>query len=101
VADIRQARRAVLARILEGDGTATHAQRRAAFANEGLEEPLQTLAGKVAGRSHTVTDEDVARARSAGFTEDQIYEIAVCAAVGQATRQWESALAALEEAGEG
>jgi hypothetical protein len=101
VADIRQAQRAVLARILEGDGAATHAQRRAAFANEGLEEPLQTLARKVAGRSQTVTDEDVARARSAGFSEDQIYEIAVCAAVGQATRQWESALAALEEAGEG
>jgi alkylhydroperoxidase family enzyme len=101
MADIRQPQRAVLARVLEGDGFATHAQRRAAFANQGLEEPLRTLVAKVASRSHTVTDEDVARARSAGLREDQIFEIAVCAAVGEATRQWESALAALDASGEG
>ena len=36
MSDITQARRAVVARILEGDGSATHAQRRAAFDNAGL-----------------------------------------------------------------
>jgi hypothetical protein len=35
MSDIRQARKAVLARILEGDGKASPAQRRAAFNNTG------------------------------------------------------------------
>jgi alkylhydroperoxidase family enzyme len=98
VANIQEARRALVARILEGDGTATHVQRRAAFDNEGLEEPLRTLVRKVVERAHTVTDEDVARARQAGLSEDQVFELVVCAAVGQATRQFEAAVAALEAA---
>jgi hypothetical protein len=32
------------------------------------------------------------------MSEDQIFEIAVCAAIGQATRQYDTALAALDAA---
>ena len=46
--DIRKARKALITRILEGDGQAPHAQRRAAFDNAALDEPLATLIGKVA-----------------------------------------------------
>jgi AhpD family alkylhydroperoxidase len=35
-------------------------------------------------------------ATASGLSEDQIFEIVVCAAVGQATRQYDAALAALE-----
>ena len=101
MSDITRARKAVVARILEGDGTASHAQRRAAFDNAGLAAPLNTLIDKVAKRAYTVTDEDIAAARASGLSEDQIFEIVVCAAIGQATRQYDTAFAALESATEG
>jgi len=98
MSNIGQARRAVVARILEGDGKASHAQRRAAFDNAEVSEPLSTLIQKVAQHAYNVTDEDIAAARASGLSEDQIFEIAVCAAIGQATRQYETAFAALEAA---
>ena len=98
MSDITQARQAVVARILEGDGKASRAQRRAAFDNAGLPEPLSTLINKVAKRAYTVTDEDIAAAKASALSEDQIFEIVVCAAIGQATRQYDTALAALEAA---
>jgi hypothetical protein len=96
--EITQARKALVARILEGDGKASHAQRRAAFDNAGLAEPLCTLVDKVAEHANQVTDGDIAAARASGLSEDQIFEIAGCAAIGQATRQYDTALAALEAA---
>jgi len=98
--DITRARNALVARILEGHGTAPQAWRRAAFENAGLTEPLSTLVDKVAKHAHRITDQDVAAARASGPSEDQVFEIVVCAAVGQATRQYESALAALKAATE-
>src|ERR1700680_1858270 len=96
--DIRQAHEALLARILKGNGSPPRAQRRAAFDNAGLTEPLRTLVDKVATRAHLVGDEDIAAARASGIDEDQIFEIVVCAAIGQATRQHDAALAALDAA---
>ena len=100
MADIREARKAVVARILEGEGQAPREQRRAAFDNAGLSEPLRTLIDKVAKSARTVTDQDVAAVRAAGFSEDQVFELVVCGAVGQAMRQHERALAALAAAAE-
>jgi hypothetical protein len=95
-----KARKMVVARILDGDGRASPAQRRAAFDNAGLAGPLRTLVEKIAEHAHKVTDEDVAAARASGLSEDQLFELAVCAAVGQATRQYDAALAALVAATE-
>lgn len=101
MADIEQARKALVARILDGQGKASRIQRRAAFDNSGLPEPLGTLIDKVARHASRVTDEDIAAARASGVSEDQIFELVVCAAVGQATRQYDAALAALAAAIEG
>ena len=90
--------KAVVTRVLEGDGKASRAQRRAAFDNSGLTGALSMLVNKVARNAYKVTDEDVAAAEASGFDEDQIFEIVICAAVGQATRQYETALAALDAA---
>jgi hypothetical protein len=98
MSNIRQARKALVARILDGDGRASRAQRRAAFDNTGLAKPLSTLIDKVARHAYTVTDEDIAAVVATGLSEDQIFEIVVCAAIGQATRQYDAALAALEAA---
>jgi hypothetical protein len=93
--DIRQARQGLIQRILEGKGTASHAQRRAAFDNAEPEEPMHTLIEKVAGHSERVTEEDITAAQASGLSEDQIFELVVCGAVGQATREYETALLAL------
>jgi hypothetical protein len=98
MSDITKMRKALVARVLEGDGKASHGQRRAAFANAGLVEPLSRLIGKVARHAYRLTDEDVATAKAAGLSEDQIFELVVCAAIGQATRQCDTAFAALDDA---
>ena len=96
--DTNQARRALVARVLEGQGTASHGDRRAAFDNATLEGPVGTLIAKVAQHAYQVTDADVAAVRSMGLSEDQIFELVVCAAVGEATRQYDAALTALDAA---
>ena len=98
MSDIRRAQKALVRRVLEGDGKASPSERRAAFNNTGLAEPLGTLVDKVAKHAYRVTDEDVTAAKVSGLSEDQVFEILVCAAVGQATRQYETAFAALKDA---
>lgn len=100
MAEIAQLHRELVARVLEGNGKATAELRRAAFENADLNEPIRTLIEKVANHAHRVTDEDVAATRAAGLSEDEIFEIVICAAVGQASRQYTSALAALASATE-
>ena len=98
MSNITQARKALVTRILEGYGEASRAQRRAAFDNTSLAKPLSTLIDKVTKHAYQVTDEDIAAARASGLTEDQIFEMVVCAAIGQSSRQYDKALAALETA---
>jgi alkylhydroperoxidase family enzyme len=94
----RTAHQILVTRVLEGDGRASRAERRAAFDNTGLAEPLRTLIDKVAKRPTQVTEKDVANVEASGLSEDQIFELVICAAIGQATRQYETALEALAEA---
>jgi len=92
-------REQLIARAVDGDGRASKQQRRAAFANEGVApEAVKTLIDKVAKHAYKVTDDDVAAAKAAGLTEDQVFELVVCAAIGAAKRQHEAAMAALAEA---
>ena len=94
--DIRRLHQTLIARMLDGEGTASRGERRAAFENAGLAEPLRNLVRKVATRALAVTDGDIAAARASGLAEDQIFEIVTCAAVGQSARQYEAAQAALD-----
>ena len=98
MSDITSLHSALVSRILEGEGQASPEIRRAAFDNEGLSEPMRTFVDKVAHNARMVTDADIGTLRKAGLSEDQIYEIVVCAAIGQATRQYQNALAALRAA---
>ena len=94
----RTAHRAVVIRVLEGDSRASRATPHAAFESAGLDEPLRTLIDKVARQPTRVSDEDIAAVVASGESEDQIFELVVCAAIGAATRQYATALQALEEA---
>ena len=82
MSDISQARAMLVKRILEGAGQASTSERRVAFNNCGLVEPLSTLVSKVAMHADRVTDDDIEAAKVSGLSEDQIFEIVVCAAIG-------------------
>ena len=94
----RAAHRALEDRILNGEGRASPEQRARAFSNVGLSGPLDSLLGKVATRPAQVTDADFAAARAAGVTEDELFELVICAAVGQSARLYDAGLAALADA---
>jgi len=94
----RAAHRALVDRILNGAGQAAAAQRARAFGNDGLLPPIGALIGKVATTPAQVTEADFAAAKASGFTEDQLFELVVCAAVGRSARLYEAGLAALAEA---
>jgi alkylhydroperoxidase/carboxymuconolactone decarboxylase family protein YurZ len=94
----RAAHRALVDRILTGEGRAAAEQRARAFSNDGLSPPLDALISKVATRPAEVTEADIAAAKASGCSEDQIFELVICAAVGQSARLYEAGLAALAEA---
>ncbi|TDO58864.1 hypothetical protein EV651_109139 [Kribbella sp. VKM Ac-2571] len=91
----RAAQRALVDRILTGDGRASAEQRARAFNAEGLVPPLSTLISKITRTPVRVSQADLA---VAGYTEDEVFELVVCAAVGHSTRLYEAGLAALAEA---
>lgn len=101
MADISRARAALTKRILEGDGKADRALRKAAFDRANVPESVRALVEKVTSQAAQIGDADIAAVKTAGLSEDQIFEVVVCAAIGQSTRQYESALAALAAATEG
>ncbi len=94
----RAAQQALVDRLLNGEGTASADERARAFNNDGLSPPLDALIGKVASRPVQVTGVDFAAAKAAGYSEDQLFELVICAAVGQSDRLYEAGLAALAEA---
>jgi hypothetical protein len=94
----RIAYKAMVTRVLAGDGKASLTQRRAAFDDAMPAGPLGTLVNKFAKNAYKVTDEDITAVKALGLSEEQIFEMVVCAAIGQSTRQYESALAALDAA---
>jgi hypothetical protein len=97
---VKRFREAVVATILNGPGKASQAHRRAAFDHDGAASPegARALLDKVTKTAWKVTDEEVAAAKQAGISEDEIFELAVCASVGMASRQMASGLAALDAA---
>ena len=94
----RAAHRALVDRILNGEGRAAAERRARAFEGEGLSPPLGALIGKVVDRPVQVTEEDLATAKASGYSEDQLFELVICAAVGRSARLYEAGLAALAEA---
>jgi hypothetical protein len=103
MADTTRLRQAVIDRTLKGDGKSAADQRRAAYDlnKAALAEPVRALIEKVARHAYKVTDEDVASAKAAGVSEDELFELVVCAALGQASRQLDAAYNAIVAAERG
>lgn len=91
-----QHRNALITRLLGEGGKSSSQSRRDAFAGTGPA-AARPLIEKVTQQAHEVTDADIAAAKAAGLSEEQIFELVVTAAVGQANRQLDSALAVLGE----
>ena len=87
---------ATLHSVLEGPGSTDPAMRRLVAAGEGPSE-LKILIGKIHNAAYTVTDDDVDALR-ARYTESQLFELMVAAAVGAAKARLNAALAAVDEA---
>lgn len=85
-------------RILNGKGYSSQNQRQAAFNNAELPAFLSPLVDKVAHHAYKVTDGDIDIAKQSGISEDEVFELIICAAVGQASRQYQNGLQALSEA---
>jgi len=68
-------------------------------ANADLPPPLHALIGKgrQRGRRRSPTQTSL-RQKASGFSEDQLFELVISAAVGQSARLYEAGLAALAEA---
>jgi len=65
---------------------------------EILPPPLGDFVDKVAQHAYKVTDADFHDLERAGYSEDAIFEITVCAAVGAGSARFEQAMAALNGA---
>ena len=92
----KRLRDAVVDRAVRGEGAASTGDRRAAFENRDVDVRARNLVDKVARSAWKVTAADVDAVTAAGMSEDQVFELVVCAALGQATRQIDTALAALD-----
>lgn len=95
-ADVQQA-------ILDADGVTDRATRRRAFEGEGAPGAIAGFIATVQRHAYRVDDDMVAAVRRAGLDDDAIFELTVATAVGEATRQFDAAMAALDAAlaGEG
>jgi hypothetical protein len=95
---VTRLRNAAVERAVRGPGKSSADTRRAAFDNANVPAAIAALVDKIAHAAWKITDDDIAAARAAGLSEDEIFEITACAAYGQAMRQLEAGLAALAAA---
>ena len=82
--------------VLTWPGTLDRELRAAAYQAYDVPGPLEAYVKKVSSRAYEVTDDDVAALRNAGYSEDQIFEATVCAAVGAGLARLERGLEALK-----
>ena len=81
--------------VLSGPGTLDPAVRKAASLAAGLPEALDPYVKKVVQHAYQVTDMDITALRQAGYSDDQIFEVTVSAALGAGLVRLEVGLNAL------
>jgi alkylhydroperoxidase family enzyme len=93
---LRDLQEATARAALHGPGTTSPELRQAVARGEPPEE-LAGLVDKIRRHAYRVTDDDLAALR-ARYTEDQIFELVVAAAIGAAETRLRAGIRALEEA---
>ncbi len=61
-----------------------------------LPEALRPYLEKVTRYAYKVTDKDVTRLKSAGYSEDELFELTICAALGSGLARLEKTMALLD-----
>jgi alkylhydroperoxidase family enzyme len=87
----------VLETVLQGPGEIDPSIRAAAAARSSVPAELQDLVEKIHHHAYKVTDEDVARLKST-YTDDELFEIIVSAALGASRQRLLAGLDALNAA---
>lgn len=75
------------ARLLDGPGAVERSVRRAAFEGGAVPEPVAGLVDKIRRHAYKVTDDDIAAAKTADWSESQLFELAVATAAGEGLRR--------------
>lgn len=88
--------RRLIDRVLGSTGVLDPALRQSAYADGPLPAPLCRFVHKVHHHAYRVSDEDIAALRAAGYSEDQIFEATLCAAVGAGVARRERVKALLQ-----
>ena len=81
--------------VFESPGLTDPALRLAAAGDGSSPEPLETYLAKVRDQSYRVTDQDFEVLAAAGFSENEIFELTVAAALGAAVRSFDAGMRAL------
>jgi len=81
--------------VLESPGRADPAARLAAASGAPAPDPLDPYLAKVRDQSYRVTGTDFEKLTAAGFSEDEIFELTVAAALGAALRSFDAGMRAL------
>ncbi|QUR69293.1 hypothetical protein [Mycobacterium spongiae] len=84
--------------VLDAPATTDAALRRAAYSGEGLPAPLSGYVEKLHRHAYRVQDDDVEQMRAAGYSDDQIFEVTIAAALGAGDDRMRAGLSALNEA---
>jgi hypothetical protein len=84
--------------VFESPGETDPALRQAVGAGRPVPDPWGSYAEKVRAHSYRITDADIAALRAAGRTEEEIFEVTVAAATGEALRRLDAGLRVLREA---
>jgi len=84
--------------VLDAPATADAALRRAAYDGEDLAEPLSGYVETMRRYAYRVQDRDIERLHNARYSDDQVLEVTVAAALGAGDARLRVGLAALNEA---
>lgn len=91
--------RALEARMLDGPGVVERARRRATAEGRPVGDRLaDDYLDRIRTDAYAITERTIADLRAAGWTEDQIFELSICAAYGAAKRRLDAGLRAVEAA---
>ena len=82
------------------EARAAHLSGRASDHLEILPPGVQEFVEKIARNAYKVTDHDIEHLLHEGYSEDALFEIVVCAAVGAGAARFERAMEALKSATE-
>lgn len=91
--------RALEERLLNGPGVVEKARRRATAEGRPVGDRLaDDYLDTIRTGAYTITEQTIADLRASGWTEDQIFELSICAAYGSAKRRLDAGLRAVEAA---